>query len=267
MKYGPLAQLVEHLTFNQRATGSNPVGPTSFFISSVKKYSMSCFYLISNWKMNGSSSELCSFLKDCLPLTPTSLKAIICPSYPFLHQVSALLPEGYTLGAQDCSALSNGAYTGQVSASMLKEVGCSYVLIGHCERRSLESQEEIIQKKNQAQESGLTPILCIGEDDFQNWEKNLRAQIKGLGTEPFILAYEPVWAVGKNVPFNQSHAQRVFQFLKEFFPQVPLLYGGSVTSSDLKSIHSLGFSGALLGRAGRNVEQWNAVLSECLQTI
>jgi triosephosphate isomerase (TIM) len=232
-----------------------------------------------NWKMNGNKS-LVSLLEDKLAHEDLShLDVVVCPPFPYL----GLFGDIVSLGAQNMSMHDSGAHTGEVSASMLQETGCSYVILGHSERRAdhAETNEIVAQKVEKALTAGLIPILCVGETEEIRDGGNLFAflaeqidaveqQIGILQFAHIVLAYEPIWAIGTGKTASPEQAQEVHQFLREHLAKknsdiaakINILYGGSVKGSNAKELFSQkDVDGGLIGGASLNPEDF---LSICL---
>jgi len=206
-------------------------------------------FLIGNWKMHGSFNEVTSFIEE-VDKAPAGVDPVLCFPFPYLKNLALLLrAKGYNLGAQDCSDKPLGPFTGQVSASMLKDIGCNYVIVGHPERASFETDEQVFQKAERAIESGLTPIICITA--LGDIPKRVSLSF------PCLIAYEP--AVGSNA--LPSDLEGIAKQLKESAGQIPVLYGGGVNPENLKDI-VLWFDGFLVGRASLNSTSWNQLLNE-----
>ena len=165
-----------------------------------------------NWKMHGSRAENARLIEELLAGAPTQPKAtcVVCPPFVYLQEAARLLRDSaLSLGAQDVSADAHGAFTGEVSAAMLKDVGCEYVIVGHSERRLLyrESDQLIARKFGAALAKGLIPILCVGEQladreagrmrEVVSRQLDVVLELSGAGAlEHAVVAYEPVWAIG-----------------------------------------------------------------------
>ncbi|PIY90762.1 MAG: triose-phosphate isomerase [Candidatus Nealsonbacteria bacterium CG_4_10_14_0_8_um_filter_35_10] len=173
------------------------------------------------------------------------------------------------LGAQDCFWEKKGAYTGEISPTMLKDLGCQYVLLGHSERKRLGETDEIINKKLKAALSAkLNPIFCLGETEKERDEGEiqniLKSQLeKGLNKiskkeiKNIVIAYEPVWAIGTGNPCHPSEAKKVLLFLRKFFKKNLILYGGSVNSKNATPyIKEAKFQGLLIGGASLNAKEF-----------
>ncbi len=216
-------------------------------------------------------------------------QVVLAPSYPVLALVSEMLSLSPFIGlcAQDCSPHPEGAYTGDVSAGMLRDMGCGYVILGHSERRTYHSEGDsvVFAKLLAAQNAGLTPVVCVGESlaereagtHFAVVEKQLKASILlgGVPEKPFLVAYEPVWAIGTGkVPTSEDivamhkHIASVLSCATsggEF--QTPILYGGSVKPSNAHAILSLdGVDGVLVGGASLKSDEFNAIISAAAET-
>lgn len=224
--------------------------------------------VMGNWKMNGSlarNAELLTALRQ--RASKSEVHVAICVPFPYLSQVSqALAGSDVSWGAQDVSAHKEGAYTGEVAASMLGEFGCRWVLVGHSERRALnrESDELVAQKALSALNAGLTPVVCVGESlaerDAGLVEAVIARQLApvlALGAEAvqrMVIAYEPVWAIGTGRSATPEQAQAVHASIRAMLPvaaqNVPLLYGGSVKADNAASLFGMAdIDGALVGGA------------------
>lgn len=229
-----------------------------------------------NWKMNNDLSEsgsLINKLKDGLKNLELTSEVVICPPFTSLFEASKLISgTKIKLGAQNLHQEENGAYTGEISAKMLRSSGCEFVIIGHSERRTIfkESDELINQKINRALKNNLKPIFCVGEL-LEEREKNITEKVietqVTLGLRGFsaaelnslVIAYEPVWAIGTGKTATPKQAEEVHQFIRsliknlfssEFAEKLRIVYGGSVkpeNSKDLLSQNNI--DGALVGGA------------------
>jgi triosephosphate isomerase len=217
-----------------------------------------------NWKMHGSRASNQALLEALLKggAGRGEAECAVCVPYPYLDQVAGLLRgSAIALGAQNVSEHAQGAYTGEVSASMLLEFGCRFVLVGHSERRQLygEGDAQVAAKFGAAQNAGLTPILCVGET-LQEREggrteevvgRQLDAVIKGTVLGRAVLAYEPVWAIGTGRNATPEQAQEVHAFLRKRVPaETRILYGGSVKPQNAAAIFGMpDVDGGLIGGA------------------
>jgi triosephosphate isomerase len=231
-------------------------------------------FIIGNWKMHGSKNSVAKLLNDLKAYDQkriSNVKLVVCPPYVFLDQTQVLLQKTkLEWAAQNMAAEKKGPYTGEISATMLLEFGCRYVLLGHSERRTLygETDQEIAKKFKLATDFGFTPILCVGETLAQRQAEQtqsvLQAQLEGVfdfGTAVLkqdIIAYEPVWAIGTGLSAQPEQAQEVHQFLRQhaklldsdLAQKLPILYGGSVKASNAKSLFQMpDVDGGLIGGA------------------
>lgn len=232
-------------------------------------------YLVAgNWKMNGSNAANAELVDGIVAGMPQSdsVELLICPPFPFLAAMAAKLSgTGVALGAQNVSQHQAGAYTGETAPSMLNDVGCTYVLVGHSERRAVmgESSEMVAAKFQAAQDAGLIAVLCVGETQQQREAKQteavvdeqLNAVIDGSGIQAFsnaVIAYEPVWAIGTGLTATPEQAQDVHRHIREVLAArdqdvadaVRILYGGSVKGDNAAGLFSKpDIDGGLIGGA------------------
>jgi triosephosphate isomerase len=232
-------------------------------------------YLIAgNWKMNGSNAanaELVDGIIGGMPKSDT-VSLLVCPPFPYLVAMAGKLSEsGVALGAQNVSQHASGAYTGETAPSMLTDVGCEYVIVGHSERRAGmgESSEIVAAKFRAAQDAGLIPVLCVGETQNEREtgqteavvDEQLNAVIDDSGIEAFrsaVLAYEPVWAIGTGLTATPEQAQDVHQHIRgvlaarsqDVADAVKILYGGSVKGDNAAGLFGKpDIDGGLIGGA------------------
>ena len=225
-----------------------------------------------NWKLQGSR-EFAAALVDAINAgAPAGVGLIVLPPYPYLGDVLARCAGAdIAVGAQDVSAHAKGAYTGEVAASMLADVGARYTLVGHSERRQYhaESSELVAQKFQAAQAAGITPILCVGERleerEAGQTEAVIASQLRPVldlvGVAAFanaVVAYEPVWAIGTGRTASPEQAQAVHAFIRsqvadmdaKIADSLPLLYGGSVKPDNAVSLFAQAdVDGGLIGGA------------------
>jgi triosephosphate isomerase (TIM) len=247
------------------------------------------YTIAGNWKMNGSKSSIEVLIQN-IKEGMTSIDQvnwIVFPPYPFLEQVKQLLTGSKVFwGAQNLNDKLSGAYTGEVSAEMLKEFGCSYVLVGHSERRQLygETDKVIAAKFIAAINAAIKPILCIGET-LQEREQGLTTQVVDRqlmtilqlrnGIELFnqaIIAYEPVWAIGTGVTATPEQAQEVHAHIRsllgkydnEIAKRTQILYGGSVKADNAQSLFKMAdIDGGLIGGASLKAQDFLAIGKAC----
>jgi triosephosphate isomerase (TIM) len=242
-------------------------------------------YLVAgNWKMNGGlavNGDLCE--RIVAGLAPDdAVTVLVCPPFPYLESVRAKLPhEAVRLGAQNVSAYPSGAYTGEVSAGMLRDLGCEYVIVGHSERRAMmhESSEIVAAKFAAALREELTPILCVGEtleqresgETEQVIGEQMNAVLDELGVDSFesaVIAYEPVWAIGTGRTASPQQAQDVHRFIRNILVEldvdiadkVQILYGGSVKGDNASGLFAMpDIDGGLIGGASLDAAQFLAI--------
>lgn len=231
-----------------------------------------------NWKMNKSLQDAKSLVEMILSKTPDNdVIKIIIPPFPFLEPIKQIISTktGFYLGAQNCHTKPHGAFTGEVSASMLQSVGCQYVIIGHSERRNyfMENSPDFILKIREALNHDLIPIYCIGETLEER--KNgihfsiITSQLTSILTEfkleefsRFVLAYEPVWAIGTGETATAAQAQEMHAFIRsimcDFYDSAiagntPILYGGSCNAQNARELFQCpDVDGGLIGGASLN---------------
>lgn len=225
-----------------------------------------------NWKMNKTPAEARAWaeeLREKLEPNETEL-AVMAPAVA-LPSLAAHLPPGVALGAQDVSQHESGAYTGEISAAMLVDVGAKYVVVGHSERREYhhETDADVAAKARQAQNNGLIPIVCVGEglDVREKGEQvaytleQLSGSLSGVGPE-VVIAYEPVWAIGTGKTATADDAEELAAAIRDALTEryggdadgIRVLYGGSVKPDNIASICGKpNVNGALVGGASLKV--------------
>jgi triosephosphate isomerase len=209
-----------------------------------------------NWKMHGSRASIAALLDALVAATPSG--CAVCAPFPYLAQVAERLRGSrIAWGAQNVSEHAQGAYTGEVSAAMLAEFGCRYVIVGHSERRHIygETDQQAAAKLAAVRAAGMTPILCVGETLAEREAGKTEAVVaRQLGAVDFgdaVLAYEPVWAIGTGRNATPEQAQEVHGFLRQRVgAQTPILYGGSVKPQNAAQIFAMpDVDGGLIGGA------------------
>lgn len=215
---------------------------------------MNKIFIVANWKMNPSTIQEAKFLFDSVLEGIEEIKKVeivVCP--PFIYIPLLQEKDNIKLGAQNAFFEQKGAFTGEISSTMLKNLGCSYVIIGHSERRKIQEEiNEVIAKKVKAVlEAGLKPILCI--EDVSQLKYSL-GDITEEELNNLILAYEPVFAIGTGKPCSIEKAKEMREMIeKELHKSIPILYGGSVNSTNAQPyIKEAGFQGLLIGGASLN---------------
>ena len=236
--------------------------------------------VVGNWKMNGSrlaNAELLAGIEEAGPFTA---EVAVCAPFPYLSEV-ALSLQGRRIawGAQDCSSHESGAYTGEVSAAMLAEFGCKYVIVGHSERRAYhaESDQLVADKAKIALAHNLTPIVCVGETLAEREadqtdavvKRQMSAVIHTLGhcISQIVVAYEPVWAIGTGKTASPEQAQAVHALLRTQLhaatpksAEMQILYGGSVKADNAATLFSqTDIDGGLIGGAALKAADFAAI--------
>ena len=226
--------------------------------------------------MHGSRASVQALLDSLLQGIPKDAKAdcAVCAPFPYLALVAERLRGSpIAWGAQNVSEHAQGAYTGEVSAAMLAEFGCRYVLVGHSERRQLygESDAQAAAKFAAVKKAGMTPILCVGETleerDAGQTEAVVARQLGAVEFKDAVLAYEPVWAIGTGRNATPEQAQAVHAFLRrKVTSDTPILYGGSVKPQNAAAIFAMpDVDGGLIGGASLVAKDFLAIV-EALNT-
>ncbi len=228
--------------------------------------------IIGNWKMNKVSKEVKSFFKDMnkkpITVAKNTLFGVAVPSCYLQLALEERKNKKCIIAAQDVSAHLSGAYTGENSILMLKDLGVSHVIIGHSERRTYhhETNEIVNAKAKVILEHGLTPIICVGEtlEEYETKkskkviEKQVKECTKGLDLSKIVIAYEPVWAIGTGKVATTSYAQTMCALIRKLTSEKTLIqYGGSVTHDSIKELLSQpDIDGALVGGASLKIESF-----------
>ena len=238
-----------------------------------------------NWKMHGSRAENARLIEEIVGGYPaeTGADCIVCPPFVYLQEVGRMLRDTpIALGAQDTCAEAHGAFTGEISAAMLKDVGCKYVLVGHSERRLLyrESDQLVARKFTAAHAKALIPVLCVGEQlsdrEAGRTEEVIARQLEVVlelcGPEVVgqgVVAYEPVWAIGTGRNATPQQAQDVHAFIRariaardaRIAADTRILYGGSVKAGNAAELFGMpDVDGGLIGGASLKADEFLAIL-------
>ena len=250
-------------------------------------------YLVAgNWKMHGSNEANAALVDGIVSgmTASDSVELLVCPPFPYLAAVSAQIGDNaVSLGAQNVSEHEKGAFTGEASGSMLREVGCQYAIVGHSERRALygETSTIVAEKFQAALKAGLIPILCVGETleerEAGNTEavidEQLNAVLEHAGVEAFekaVVAYEPVWAIGTGMTASPEQAQAVHQHIRAQIgaqsdrvgADIKILYGGSVKGENAAGLFSKpDIDGGLIGGASLKAEDFLAIAEAALALV
>lgn len=249
---------------------------------------MRTLLIVGNWKMNKTASEAATFIGELtrhLPKAPlTGVELVVAPPFTALESVGRVLGSGslIQLGAQNLFWEEHGAYTGEVSATMLKDLGCRYVILGHSERRTIfgEQNDGIRKKILAALTQGIRPILCIGESLAQRESgttdtvltQQLQETLSGLSPDfvaTIAIAYEPIWAIGTGKAATIDQAVAAHRTIRQFLTSAwsstvadttRILYGGSVTPQNIESLlASDQIDGALIGGACLQVDSFATI--------
>jgi triosephosphate isomerase len=184
---------------------------------------MTHLYLIGNWKMNGSREAIAQFAEQWTVPMSDALQVAVAVPHPYLQLLAESLPQ-VALAAQDCAPEAKGAHTGQVSAGMLVDWGCQFVIIGHSERRSDQGETDalIVEKVHAVQQAGLKAVLCVGEshaareagDHKAIVTSQLQAVLAGVDASRLLVAYEPIWAIGTGLTASPAQVEEMHAVIK-----------------------------------------------------
>ncbi len=244
-----------------------------------------------NWKMNGDMAACKALVSGIVAGLPAGdgFRLLLCPPYPYLAAVAGEVSgSAVSVGAQNVSEHTLGAFTGEVAPSMLLDAGCEYVIVGHSERRALyaESSEQVAAKFAAAQAAGLTPILCVGEtlDERQAGDTvliidgQLDAVLGAVGIDAFaaaVIAYEPVWAIGTGMTATPDEAQEVHRHIRTRLAEhdaavaqkVQILYGGSMKGENAPGLLCMpDIDGGLIGGASLKASDFLAIAEVAAQS-
>jgi len=240
-----------------------------------------------NWKLFKTIGDATAMVTELKPLVATAkgVEVIVAPVFTALNSVAKVASgSAIKISAQDCYWQEEGAFTGEVSPSLLKDAGCSHVIIGHSERRQYfgETEESVNMKSKAAIAAGLTAIVCVGETlaeresgaTFTVVERQLAGALAGFSDEMLskvIVAYEPVWAIGTGKTASDDQAQEVHAFIRNLLSRLfgqsasdamRILYGGSVKPDNVKGLMSRpDIDGALVGGASLKAESFAAIVN------
>lgn len=247
-------------------------------------------FIAGNWKMNKTNQEAIELVEGLVKELSgiNNVDIVVCPPFTALSDVKSVIDgSNIALGAQNMYFKEKGAFTGEISPLMLKDIGCEYVILGHSERRGIFGEKsDLIEKKViSAFDHGLTPILCVGEtlsereagDTFKVVEGELRNELKNLSKEQMkkiVIAYEPIWAIGTGKSATSSDAKEVIDFIRKILADmfddevkdsVRILYGGSVKPDNISSfMKEETIDGALVGGASLKVDSFSAIVKGAL---
>jgi triosephosphate isomerase len=253
-------------------------------------------YLIAgNWKMNSGSGKTAPFFNELAKIigdVPGQVEMLICPPFVSLNEAANAAKDipGMHIGAQNLHFENDGAYTGEISAVMLKDAGCSHVIIGHSERREYfgEAEQVIGKKIAKALENGLTPVVCVGEvldqrksgDHFTVVETQTRGALAGFGDAEIakiVIAYEPVWAIGTGETASPDQAQEMHAFIRKVLTEITgkevasgirILYGGSMKPDNAAELLAqTDVDGGLIGGASLKPDSYAAIVQAATKLI
>lgn len=240
--------------------------------------------VVANWKMHGNLKHNQQLLADYLSSLSDlkQSKVVVCAPYPYLAQLqNALKNSDISWGAQNVAKSEQGAFTGEVSAAMLKDFGCEYVIIGHSERATAycESDENIAQKFLQAKQHGLIPILCVGETLIER-EAGVMEMVVGKQLDTIIklhsagifadsiISYEPIWAIGTGLAATPAQAKTMHQFIRNKIKsldndasgRLKILYGGSVNPQNAVQLFAVpNIDGGLIGKCSLDSQAFGKI--------
>lgn len=237
-----------------------------------------------NWKMNGNLDEVVSLMNalteglKAKPELTGKADFVISPAFVHIALAQSMLPQGVGLGAQNCSERQNGAYTGDISAKMLEDAGCQYVILGHSERRQYhgETSEIIAAKAKSAHDAGLKTIICVGETEAEREEGRQDAVVidqlrkslpEGVRADNTVIAYEPVWAIGTGKTPTAQDVEAIHATIRACLKEkldnpdsMRILYGGSVKPENAALLLTIkNVDGALVGGASLKADQFLAI--------
>lgn len=223
---------------------------------------MKTIWIIANWKSNKTIAEALDWIAQAGPQIPKNdrLKAVVCPSFSALSEVKKAISVGsyaISVGTQDLSPFSKGAYTGEEPAVLLSQL-ISLAILGHSERRQnfKETDDQVAHKTVQALQNNITPLVCV-----QNQDTPVPDNCK-------LVAYEPIFAIGTGNADTAENADEVAEILKDKHPGIEVLYGGSVTAENVRSfIAKPNISGILLGKASLSAEEFVKICKIGLECI
>lgn len=250
--------------------------------------------IVGNWKMYKTADETIQFIEALLPLIqniPTNVRVLLAPPFTAIHPaVEKAKGSSIVIGAQNMNDASEGAFTGEVAALMLKDVGAQFVILGHSERRRIfgEDNSFVNRKVLQALDEGLQPIVCIGETleerEANQTEQVLKSQLTeslaGVTARPMaqlIIAYEPVWAIGTGLSASPEQAQEAHNFIRKCVEEswslnaaqcVSIIYGGSVKPDNAKVLmEQQDIDGLLVGGAALSPDSFARIVNFDQSTV
>lgn len=249
------------------------------------------FLIAGNWKLNGSSAANEALIAGIVAGVPggSGFSLLVCPPYPYIAAVAAQVAgSAVSVGAQNVSEHESGAYTGEVAASMLADIGCEYAIVGHSERRAIygESSFQVAAKFQAAQAAGIVPILCVGEtleereagttESVVDYQLGAVLDAAGIGAfAKAVVAYEPVWAIGTGMTATPEQAQEVHKHIRAQLSAkdagiaagVQILYGGSMKGENAAGLLAMpDIDGGLIGGASLKAKDFLAIAEAAAQS-
>lgn len=229
--------------------------------------------IVGNWKMNGLMTDAKQRVDALMAAKSAAFDMVLCPPATLANALNWWTKDSaLKIGGQDCHAQVSGAFTGNISAQMLKDLGCQYVIVGHSERRQYhkETSADVAAKAKAAHEAGLIAIICIGETDAERTAgrandivaEQLAASVPDCATiENTVIAYEPVWAIGTGKVASNDDIKVIHALIREKSPvKAKILYGGSVKGSNAAEIlHLPNVDGVLVGGASLKADEFLAI--------
>ena len=237
--------------------------------------------VVGNWKLNGNRELLAEMVPALKELDASKVETVICPPFVYLADDT----DGVQKGAQSVASQSSGAFTGEVAGTMLREVGCHYVIVGHSERRSIfgETDEVVAEKVKATLNAGLIPIVCVGETEEERENDETMAvitrQVKAVMdilpsfSDSLVFAYEPVWAIGTGKTATCEQAEEVHKNIRQILisynhelgNSTRILYGGSVKPENSEELFSSeNIDGGLIGGASLKVDDFLQICNSAL---
>ncbi len=240
-------------------------------------------FISANWKMNKTVDETVTFFKEFIPLVNDAkdVDIVIAPPFTSLQAAASIIKgTNISLAAQNVHFQEKGAYTGEISPVMLSEIGCSFVIIGHSERRQyfFETDEMVNKKIQTARKYGLDVIVCVGESlqereagkTFEVLKRQVVSGLKDIPSDSLVIAYEPIWAIGTGKTATTEQAQEAHNFIRDqlsaLYPEaskeIRILYGGSVTPDNIDALMACpDVDGALVGGASLKAESFAKIVN------
>ncbi|MDI1226877.1 MAG: triose-phosphate isomerase [bacterium] len=229
--------------------------------------------IVGNWKMNGLTADSKQRVDALMAAKSAAFNMVLCPPATLINALNWWTKDSaLKIGGQDCHAQASGAFTGNISAQMLKDLGCTHVIVGHSERRQYhkETSAEVAAKAKAAHEAGLIAIICIGETDAERTagrandvvSEQLAASVPDCATvDNTVIAYEPVWAIGTGKVASSDDIKGIHALIREkSVVKAQILYGGSVKGSNAAEIlHLPNVDGVLVGGASLKADEFLAI--------